>query len=78
MRDCDGVDVAPFTTELSSNVQPRPGSFDDQVSFHLREACHDMKKESVQRCAGIDRIGETLELDVLFVQIADQLYQLFD
>ena len=37
-----------------------------------------MKKESVQRCAGIDRIGETLELDVLFVQIADQLYQLFD
>ena len=31
-----------------------------------------------RRRAGIDRIGETLELDVLFVQIADQLYQLFD
>ncbi len=37
-----------------------------------------MKKESARWRAGIDRIGETLKLDVLFVQIADQLNQLFD
>ena len=37
-----------------------------------------MKEEPSRRRAGVDGVGETLELDALLVQLADQIDQLLD
>jgi hypothetical protein len=47
-------------------------------SLHFGEAGHDVKEEPSRRRAGVDGVGETLELDALLVQLADQIDQLLD
>ena len=39
----------------------------------MSQARHHVKEESSRRCAGIDGVGEALELDALAMQVADQI-----
>jgi hypothetical protein len=37
-----------------------------------------MEEEVARWCAGIDGVGETLESETLFVELADQIGEIFD
>src|SRR5690554_246642 len=64
--------------ELAGYFQPGAGAFDGQLALPLGEAGHAVEEEPARRRAGVDGVGETLELVALLVQLADQIDQLID
>jgi hypothetical protein len=64
---------ATFAAELPCNFEAGAGSFDGEFAFHLGQAGHHVKEEASRRRTCIDRVGEALELNALFVKFPDEI-----
>lgn len=59
-------------------MQPGAGALDGQPVLHLCEAGHDVEGEPGGRGAGVNGVGEALEVDVPRLQLGDQVDQELD
>ena len=70
----------PFATalasELAGHFETGAGAFDGEFPFHFGKAGHHVKKEAARGCAGVDRVGEALELHAQLVKFAHQVHQM--
>jgi hypothetical protein len=67
-----------FATELAGNIEAGAGSFDGKFPFHLGQAGHDMEEESSRCGAGVDGVGEALELHAVLVKFTNQVNEVLD
>lgn len=64
-----------FAAELMSDFKAGAGALDREFPLHLGEAGHYVKKEVARGGAGVDRVGEALELHALLMKFADKVHQ---
>src|SRR5574337_1663656 len=71
--------LAPaLAAELPGDLQSGAGTLDGQLALHLGETGHHMEEEAAGRRAGVDGVGQAVELDAMLVQLSDQIDQLLD
>ena len=53
--------MPPSATLSACSFQPGPGLLNGQIPLHLRQAGHDMEKETAGRHGGINLVGQRFE-----------------
>ena len=59
---------AAGASQAPGGIEAGTRALHNQLALHLRQARHHMKEEPARRRAGVDRVGEALELDALMLR----------
>lgn len=68
----------PLASELAGYCEASAGPLDGEFPLHLGQTGHKVEEEASRRCAGIDGIGEALELHTLLLKLHDQVHKVLD
>ena len=76
-RPAPSPEQAPLPAELTGDLQPGARALDCQFPFHFGQAGHDVEEKPARWGAGVDGVGEALELNALLVKFPDEINEMF-